>query len=254
MEKEINIPIKDKIITKEDILRLSKIFWTVYSNNKSNHARLSFSFACNELDSTYKLENKKLETEEEFLNTKKIKSLSMTFHDYTKSKHLQLNLSHGDTSWNKLKIESSNNRWVDARYNDFKEKIEAIKPQKNWFLDYKKIIYHITSLNVGFLWIKLIWLLPTKSIPYEELSPFWQYIRDSTIIKYLILTILAWGFGISVLWWVFEKLAQLWPSIEFDFGPEHFKKEKRTRKTLGVILSLILIPLVLQIIFWFLTK
>jgi len=254
MKKEINIPIKDKIINKDDILRLSKIFWTVYSKNKSTHARLSFTFACDELDSTYEFENKKLETEEEFLDTKKIKSLSMSFHDYTNSKHIQLNLSHGNTTWNKLKIEGSDNKWVDAKYNDFKDKIEAIKPQVNWFLKYKKIIYHISSLNVGFLFIKLLWLIPTKKIPYEELSPFWQYVRDSTIIRYATLTVIAWGWGASVLWWVFEKISELWPSVEFDFGPEHFKQEKKTRKTIGIILSLIIIPLILQLLFWIFTK
>jgi uncharacterized membrane protein YjgN (DUF898 family) len=93
-----------------------------------------------------------------------------------------------------------------------------------------------------------------KKIPYEELNPFFQYLRDHLIFLDIFTWFIVWIWGMSIIGGLFYKLKTLWPSIEFDFGPEHFKKEKRTRKTMWIVLSLIIIPLVLQIIFSIFTK
>ena len=105
-----------------------------------------------------------------------------------------------------------------------------------------KLIYFIESF------------IPIKKNSYEELNRFFQLLKDNPIILNIFILILSWIWGMSLIRWRFDRIKYLWPSVEFDFGPEHFKKEKNNRKTLRIIGSLIVIPLILQLIFRLLTK
>ncbi len=45
------------------------------------------------------------------------------------------------------------------------------------------------------------------------------------------------------------ELNQMYPKIEFSFGPEHMREELRSRRTLYGILSVVVLPLVLDLIY-----
>lgn len=163
MKKEIRIPIQDKVFTKEDVLRIAQLFWKEYSENQSGSKNLKYVFTCEGIHETYEIEDNKLDDQREFLDTKKIAGLRMRFTDYSSDKHLELSLAHGKSSFhNEFGVKAKDTAWVDSKHKEFENILISLKPQRNWFLDHKKILFHIASLNLGLLWVRLVWLLPTQ--------------------------------------------------------------------------------------------
>ena len=55
-------------------------------------------------------------------------------------------------------------------------------------------------------------------------------------------------------WFVIEKILKLWPSVEFDFGPEYEKKDKNNRNKMYFIIVNLLLPIILGLLLNFLSK
>ena len=55
-------------------------------------------------------------------------------------------------------------------------------------------------------------------------------------------------FGLSLAWYIVNKLKELYPVVELRTGPEYAQVEVRKRKKLYIIISIVVIPLVIALI------
>ncbi len=264
MRKSIRKQIKGKIFSRDDIIRLNNRFFTIFQSTESEHKNYTITLNCDDHE-TLEFENTDLSVKNlDVLDVKKILHISMIFRDYRNNKSVQLSLSHGSSSWhNDFVVDGNDTSWVDSTDKSFSDIFKAVKPQNHLFEKYKRFLFHLISLNIGYFFIRSFVLVlqklgyKTVETDSSESNPFifiLDYIVENVpLFKYILIAIISWLVGIWIIFMFWDKienyLLSLWPSIEFDFGPEHKKTQKNVRKAIGIIFSLILIPIILQIIF-----
>ena len=256
--KTVTYPIEYRVFKKEDVLRLSKEIFTIYNRSKSKHVALRFAI-CAEDNTEYEIHNSDFKSVENTLDIKKINNITMHYHDYDAGKDILINLVQGQNLYsnNNLKVEGSDSKWVDTNYQKFKEIFDSVKPQNNFFLKHNRLIFHFCSVNVGFMILKfIVWLYNyfnvETSSDYEP-GLLLIMIENVPFFRYVLLVLMSWMFGAWMLYLFWDMLMKLWPSIEFDFGPEHLKIQKNRRNTIAAIISLIAIPLIIQLLFFLLS-
>ena len=148
-----------KIFKKEDILKLSKELFADYKKDKSDESYFRIILNCDYDNSTYEINNSDFGSKEELLDIKKINNIKIEFDDYKKKNHVSINLREGDKDYSYMEINGSDEKWIDHKYQKINDIIGSVEPQSNLFLKYGKIIYHFSSINIGFLfWEIYAWL------------------------------------------------------------------------------------------------
>jgi hypothetical protein len=249
MSKSITMDVKSKKINKEGILKFVNLFFGEYSKDKKN-SRVTFKLYC-EGGIEFKIENSNKGIED-YLNSKKIYKIAMSYSKhFTGDESLSLSLTHGKPYLNEVSI-SGNEKWVNNLFVKVNEIIDFLPPQNNFLLKNRRLIFHFISLNIGFLILSIIsfFIDPT---PNANLSNGVLFLRailnEFLILKYLIILILAWISGLGITWFWFDEIFRIWPDIEFDFGPEHKKREKLFRNQLTKIILVIIVPFIINLIF-----
>ena len=86
------------------------------------------------------------------------------------------------------------------------------------------------------------------SVRVDESPPGWAiYLREHAPIRTLVALALDIVVGFTPSWMLVEWLEKLWPTIEFDFGPEHLKRRKQLRGRFAVIVTVLLLPFTLEV-------
>lgn len=256
MKKTVRIKLEKLVISKEDLLRFSGFFEETYSRSKTGRANYSYVFECDDEKISYQLDNKKLKEQKDFLDINKIRKILMYYNDYSVGKHIYLKISHGSNYCNEISISWNDVGWVDKTFAKFENIKSAIKIQNNFFLRYKNLFFHISGLIIGlsiiFILSFIILSLPISVEDVDNQNLFVVLLKEFLIIRLLSILLFSWLSWINFLFitGIFKKLSDLRPNIEFDFWPQHLKKEQKNRKVWWFILTMFLIPIVLQILFW----
>lgn len=260
MNKKISRPINQKIFNKNDLLRLSNFIFHEYKKSKSEHKKFNISINC-ENNESYEFANNNLMKDESVLDFKRILHLNFSFIDYRNNKKINISISQGNSDWNNNYIvEGDMEDWVNSTNQKLQDILASIKPQNTIFMKSKKILFHILSITFGVLFVKVLVILLVK-FDYKsdntDLSNPFIFLIDKLVntfpfFKDILAILISWTVGAFLLfpfWNKIEKyLEALWPSIEFDFGPEHKRYSKNKRKAIAVIISLIVIPYILPYI------
>lgn len=265
MKETRRLDINKKIFTKTDILNIGKLFLREYTSTKEaeNHSSISFQVNC--FDGTsYESESIELFDDGGILDLKRINSLEISFQNYTLDRYMNISLVHGG-SFNRhnLLVRGNDQDWVNGIFTRLKEIIDSIKPQDNWIIKHKTLILHIIALGVGTILYSVLWLIlyqhiePIKN-PSERVKTIRSFFKTYPFLPYLIMWFGIWLMGIGWAILIRRWLLNLWPDIEFDFGPEHMKVEKLRRLRISIVFSTAIIPIVLAIGYdllkYFLTK
>lgn len=261
MKKTVTKKIRDKIFKKDDVLRISKKIFDLYKKSKSGDKLFHIELRCDN-EETFDIENSDLNNNIELLDIKKILRININFIDYRNDKRIKLNLSPGNDEWNNgYAVEGKTRAWVDTSVSQLDEILVSVTPQNRQYSKFKKIISNISATSIGFLFLRIVISL-LKRFNYQpgessSSDPFAFIVKESlnsfNFLIYPLTIITSWMIGswsLLFFWSNIEKyLDNLWPSIEFDFGPEYKKHAKKKRETWGIILSLIIIPILLQFLF-----
>ncbi|MGA2506181.1 MAG: hypothetical protein ABSF80_01725 [Chitinispirillaceae bacterium] len=262
MGKKISVNIEEKIFSKADIIRLANIFKNIYDSTQSKHKKYDITLGCTGNETHQFSDTSSLDS---LLDLKRILSISYNFHVYDENMDITLQLNHGESSgfwYNTLSVSASQDDWVTLKHEAIMAAINAVHPQSTWFRKYEWLIFNISSINVGWLcvsllikWMKFINYQSSTDKPSGLFSSSICYLYTHSHLAMIgIYLMIFWTFGTIImllLWWGFlrQRYFDLWPSVEFDFGPEHLRKEKITRKVIGAIIALFGIPIILQILF-----
>src|SRR5690606_27722614 len=144
---------------------------------------------------------------------------------------------------------------------EFSDYLKSLKPQTNYYIEYRRPLQHLTRLGVS--WLMTLVLLSTVNAfgPYFlgdiqpiDNPPQWLKAFASVILNppffFLFYSLLAYFQGGLFADALFRKIDKLWPSIELNFGPDHLNQTKLARQAVGYALSIVIIPAALSLIFF----
>jgi hypothetical protein len=247
--------IEDKIFTKSDIRNIYKIVNSEYEYSKKakNHSSLELELNCQDRTS-YESESDDLLNDGDIIDTKRCVSVSIEYHDYNLERKISVTLKHGRDYNNEFIVSGLDRNWVSGIFDRIDTTIDSVKPQKHWFIQYKSIILHVSAFFFGLMIYRILdilWYQHIESIntPSEIIQAIRDFIHKYLFVLYTIQGILFWLQGVFPVWYLRDWVLKLWPSVEFDFGPEHQKSEKNKRNRLELFFFVIIVPLLISFIY-----
>lgn len=264
MKKKISKKISYKIINEQDLKTIFDYIFSIYSDFDSNSKTFSIKLYSDDSE-IYEIQETLNYDELSVLNIKRISKVIVYISDYRLNFRLSLELCQdSDYLTNVLDIESNDENWVNNQFIKMNNIIDSWKPQNRLFSKYKNLLLHFLAINIGLLFIKIInnasIYFGYKSSTTTEGEGIWIFlirkiITDYPFANYIFIGIVSWliGWIICVMFWsgLEEKIQKLWPIIEFDFGPEHLKFSKNKRTILMYFFTLVILPILLQILISF---
>lgn len=238
--------IKSRVFTKKDIENLWKVFNSQFSSSKikNNHTSLNMQVRCED-GTRYESEGNELLSDGNIFDLKKVISINFEYYDYKEEKRIALDLTHGNRySYDSLTVKGDDNNWVAGIFNNFEILLNSIKPQQHWFLKYKVVFLFsgVIIFSTAFM----------NSVLYLKPSYLGVFIKNEDfIVNYMFYLLIFSIYGLVIFVFLTEWVARLWPNIEFDFGPEHYKIEKNKRNRIGSFLTIIVIQLIFLFIPYF---
>ncbi len=169
-----------------------------------------------------------------------------TNYRHKSGKSISVTLREGDTGstlGSSFVVSGKDTAWVDATFVELERIVSSIQPQSGAFRKYRPLVTALLAFSIGrSITTVFSAITPAPSGPV----PWWvESLRHHMWILYVALVISTYMAGIFPAMTVSAWVARLWPAIEFDFGPEHLKQNKRVRERLGVVAGLILLPFAL---------
>jgi|GEM_PF-5469220 len=265
MRKEISRSIRLKIISAKNVIDLINFVLQEFEKNNASHKDFGITFSC-EGNQAYSFDSKEVDKCEKVLNSKKIFEIGVHFSDYKSEQRININLAQGDRGWeNRYSVNSDKEEWVNDVSIRLEEVFASFRPQID-ILKFKGFIYHTFSLLLGWVFFKAIILffkiitVLGYSFPQAQktdtANPFIfvieKLIDQSVIFLWFFKMGIYWLLGtyfMLLLWFKLEgELKEMWPSIEFDFGPDHRKTPQKRRRVIYLFFILIFMPIILNII------
>jgi hypothetical protein len=260
MKETIRKKIDGRVFKKNDIIKLAELVERNYSNDdvddiSTDHIARQINYRINCTDNTtYESGSIALLKDEDILDIKKTKSIEFSYSNYKLQKSIKLQLSHSGNEYDNCIISGDDRNWVNGTFSEIIEKINSAEPRDNFIIRHPWLFYIIIAISVGFTVVKsILFILGTtydKAIFGVNFSALWPNLSSSFInyyihlcITYFIVGTLTFALPIS------RQILKLWPLIEFDFGPEHSKLEKKRRKKLSFWFLLIIGPLIVSVIY-----
>lgn len=180
------------------------------------------------------------------LDSQKSISIQLKYENYAVGKAIRVDLAAGHAfKQSDFTVSGDDTSWVDARFAELERIFAAVKPQSTIAHKYRFLVITPLAAALGYTFL----FLYSFVIPKIQLAaPAWlDYVVAHDALRGLFILglscLVGWIPATIVEGWV-EKL---WPSIEFDFGPEHLNQEKNIRFRLGVVFSLLVIPIFLML-------
>jgi len=241
MIKEAKTIIIDrKIFTKEDLKSISKIFINENQSSTEKGNSITLKFTYNFIDNT-SIESISLKAFEEhgLLDMKKSSQIDFTFFDHSDDKYMNFNITHGNNGSNRIIIRGTGETWTRHITTLFNDELEALKPQSN-FTKHNNLIAVGLSIIISFI----IGFYSFKILGKPIIT---KIFNNTTSSEFTMLMSPIWFIGSVIAWPLMTWLTKLWPSIEFDFGPEHMRLEKKKKNRLWIVFSVFIVPIIIAI-------
>jgi hypothetical protein len=247
------IKVRDKVITLDNIRRIASIISKHYNKTRessNDRCRIKYNATCFD-DSSFESSDISIFSDDSVLATKRVSYISIIYSSYESSESIDVSLSHGNSDYrNHIKVSGSDSTWVNGMSTNLEREISAFLPQNKFLTEYKNILEIIFAIGIGSLYFYFISLIPFEPSQVKiEKPPKWllQFIiviKDQIIFSSLIKYGLSYSIGIWPAYKLMDKLKSLWPSIEFQIGPEHSYIEKQRRLWFLAAFSVGIIPLI----------
>lgn len=197
--------------------------------------------------SLYEGNSKDILSEGGILDTKRIESIQFDFIDNNHKTSISINIRHSKYDlYNEVSVQGVDSLWVNGIIQKIENFLETIETQLTWSRRYFlpiSILFAIcigTVLNAILIQGLILW---TKNTVPDPNSPKIS-MSTARIIFFGLMTGLSTYPALSLA----EKLKELWPTVELQTGPDFGQIEKRKRKTVWLIFSLIILPAAMTII------
>jgi hypothetical protein len=245
------------IFTKEDVRRIAEVLHECYrsSKGKKHHSALSYEIV-SEGGSSWDSDSPSIFDDGGPLDLKKTLGISMHFHDYQGGLNIDVSITEASHYSNRISVRGRDPKWVRATFTSAREILDSVRPQNTFVIRHKKPLLHLIALGVG-SGIILVLSFVLDRIQFDrtiELEPgFWASLVVALIstswTRYLVLIWATWAQGMLTFAYPLHGwLLQLWPEIEFDFGPEHKNRIKTRRQRLNLVATLVVVPILVNVL------
>jgi hypothetical protein len=249
--------INNKVFSINNIRELALLLYKEYEIEKNSElAIISFSVKCSD-KSSFESEDISLFESGGILQKKRVDSITLSFQK-GRMKLIKIYLEHGSrennnkyTNPSDIEIGGNDSFWVSGITDKINLLIDSYPEQERVYFQYEYIFDWAYFLIGGFGLVALIEFINKGDKDYTS------YFRKSFntyndffgfLVTFSIVGAISWSIcSISMT----KKVYSLWPLVELQLGPEHLQTEKRKREFLRKIGTLILLPIVLEILFWF---
>lgn len=266
--RRIKVPIKNKIFSIIDIEKIYITMYKDYANSKSEYKEITVDLKYENQESE-SISNEKIEIIKDILTTKKILYIGLNLNlskigiDATK-KYIDIEMFDGNSNYleSVIYISSTDSSWINDKKESLNTILDGVTPQDLNLKKLTKWTYHLLRLSVGYsFWIilaKLVVQLGYHSSKTNiDLDNVWVFLLQKIIenkvgLLFLELSI-SYFVGLMLCLPIENHLDKMisktWPSIELNLGPKHKRQAMHNRRIFGTIISLVLFPLILQIVF-----
>jgi len=246
--------IKSRVFTKNDIRSLWANLNKEDQSSKSKKDHSSIDLTLNSTDGTgYESNTSELLSDGDIIDLKKSTSISLDYYNYRLGRRIIITLQHGDYG-SRIVVSGKDRDWVAGVFDRLNAVLDAVKPQKSWLILHKTLLLHLIALGVGFTIYTVVDFLLLRHItplenPSKKILVIREFFKQNPFSITLLDFFLFWLNGIFPALWLREWVLKLWPSVEFDFGPENQKIEKLKRFRIRLVLTLIIIPFLVNLIY-----
>lgn len=255
-----------KVVKIEDIKRIASKLSTlkdqlIAKEQEFSTTSLMFEIVCTDR-TTYESESIEIFNDDNILRFKNVESVGFKLVNYQDDYRIQINISALNKKVH-LNVSSKDREWVIANFSIFKEFIDEMENQNNWFLKNRKIYYHLIALISGYSLYSLITIIlnfilppaPAQKIEPNDFYLIIKWLLEANSIAVLIFKVLYfWSMGLWISNAINNLVLKLWPIIEIDLGLEHNQPHKKYRNYLYIVSSLVIIPIIINSFFAYFTK
>jgi hypothetical protein len=254
------IAISDLVFTSEDVRRIATIF---DRQEKPQPERTRSNYVV-QFDNNTQLESDTPEvfSDESLTAPARPVSIQMSFHDFTRERHISLSIDHGDSRYgfgNQAVVSGSEPAWLSENFLALEDTLKRTRPQSIWFRRHPTILLNLIALGIGSLGLLLITSI-VHALDYLGLLSIFgppspnSFVQAILALPKPLLNALAWfwRWALGFTWGASEvrrSLLTMWPSIEFDFGFPHLQMEKKRRTYLRAVAALIILPIITSLLY-----
>ena len=240
MVETIEKDIKDRVFTKTDLRNIWSVFETQEKPHPAYVQPLTLQIRCSD-GTRYEGDDDELLRDGSIIDLKKVETVNFRYSNSDRS--INVSLTHGETLFsNSLSITGNDHNWLSGTFSKMEDIFNAAKPQDHWFLKYKELLSIVATVIFGFTIFEIVHFTIGN---HEDVI---TYIKNSSFSSFLLVMGLAVFFGYILSTFLIQWLSELWPRIEFAFGPAHLQYEKERRNRLGILLTALIIPFLFSLI------
>jgi hypothetical protein len=176
--------------------------------------------------------------------------------------YIKIQLRSGEPQYtyeNSITISGNDANWVNANYTALHDAVAKVTPQSLWWKDNRLrrvLLLNLIALGAGTLEyaaiaagaLASVWVWP--NLPSHVFDPFpssWQAMLDS-FSRFVSSWPWRWFLGLPWAFLIRKWLLEMWPSVEFNFGAEYLRPDKR-RQTLNWVLTMVIVPILVAAIY-----
>ncbi|MFZ5902633.1 MAG: hypothetical protein ACOYZ8_03660 [Chloroflexota bacterium] len=239
------LKVQNRIIILADVRKLATVLWNEFKRKRSsNQIRINFSASCED-GSSFSSGGISIFADDSIIALKRVNSVSMSYWNYKEGARIEIGLNHGNNSYgNSISVDGDDSKWVNGTLRILEEIISSFTPQKPIATRYRFFLNSAFALGIGSIYV---WFIIFVSSSKSSSPPDWllRYPFLTYVIKYSLAYLAGYLPGMLLT----DKVKGLWPSIEFQIGPEHVLVEKKRRLWLLNILVIGVLPLLLSLIY-----
>lgn len=254
MRQKRSLRVRNKVFRKTDFMNLATILSKeqLDSQNAKHNSSLSFSVHCTD-DTSYESESVDLLEDGGIVDIKQINSFDIYYRDYSVTRNVTLSLVPGKSEFSNIcSVSGVDENWVEGVFTRLKEVLDNVTPQDNLLIRHPFFFLNCFALAIGYFLLRIVAIAleffrgaPTTATTNPD--NLTRFLEANPVIEWAILVAFIWIVGVLPADSICNWILSLWPSIEFDLGPEHLKLQKLRRRGLGAAITVFLAPFALAI-------
>lgn len=250
------LTIKNKIISFEDVLKLSTLAYDEFLKGKNTdqdcYSEFSVFAVCSD-NSSFESQDISLFQANSPLRNKRVTRIAISASGIKPARwRLEIEIRQRKWADNYVLIRSHDGIWVNGFLSKFNDLISSFTPQNTFVANHEVLLRVLASLGLGCI-IGPVIIEFTKFIanpdPNYIPSKFDLMARKFPIVGYSVINLMCSVIGIAPAFLLIDKLKDLWPSVELAIGPEHTQIEKKRRNWIIGFFLLVVLPLILNFVY-----
>lgn len=255
-----DIHFENKVINQADVARLIEIFAKLKVKRKKHpylSERQDLTFSIRSVEGVdYDFDDNEIAALNTHFQTKQIEYIFFRYRDYKTNNELSFRLGTKKYSSSYFQITSERQSWFNDKKAIVEDFLKSVKDQQNFYLSNQFWIKPIGQfvLAVPFTFIGLVIISFVSKLLLSDISVA-STPGDIAMALYwfwVLVILMNFVVGELIISKLFKYLDSMWPSIELESGPAHADKIRNRRQTWKYVTGMIIIPVIISILFYFL--